>query len=111
MSFTFFKNVFSLCPLKDLLRKGIKIVTNPYKLLEQKYTQKLRLDLKQNKSTNITQQKQTHRYREQPCGCQKGRRAGGWVKQVKGIQIYNKSKGLNVQQESTANIIVTLYAV
>ena len=51
MSFTSFFNVFSLCLLKDLLRKAIKIVTNPYKLLEQpkEYTQKLKLDLKQNK--------------------------------------------------------------
>ena len=42
----------------------------------------------QNKWTNITKQKQTHRYREQTGGCQRGGGVGGRMKYVREIKRY-----------------------
>ena len=42
-------------------------------------------NLKNNINTQI-KQKQTHRYREQIDGCQRGRGLGVWVKKVKGLR-------------------------
>ena len=41
---------------------------------------------KQNKRTNQTEHKQTHRYRELVVA--RGKKVGGWVKKVKGIKRY-----------------------
>ena len=58
--------------------------------------------------------KQTHKYREQTGGCQRRRKIGGWVKNVKGLrnrnwQSQNSHKGVKYNLgHIVSNVIIAM---